>query len=105
MLGHRLKSSADPGELSVFEELQDFHVGPIADAGSLYCLVKSYPKGIKEHHHVDTCKQGDHVYTGFFDGYWKTMQLFLQIVRNGIELPLSQKGPTFMMSSRRGWRE
>ena len=33
-----------------------------------YRLVRTYQQGLKEHHHVDTCRQEDQVCTGFFDG-------------------------------------
>ena len=66
MFGQRLESSVDPCELSMFEEQPDFHARPIVDAGSHYRLVKSYQQGMKEQHHVGTCKQEHQVCTGFF---------------------------------------
>ena len=68
MLGQRKQSSVDLCELSVLETQQDFHWRPIVDVGSLYRLVRSYQPGMKEHHHVDICRQEDQVCTGFFDG-------------------------------------
>jgi len=65
VLGQRLQSFVGPCEL--FEEQQDFHVRPIVDAGSHHRLVKSYKQGMKEHHHVGTCKQEHQVCTGFVD--------------------------------------
>jgi len=68
MLGQRQQSSVDPCELSVLREQQDFHARQILCVGSLYQLVKSNQQGMKEHHHVDICKQEGQVFTGVFDG-------------------------------------
>ena len=68
MLGQRQQRSVDPCELSVLEEQQDFHGRLIIDVGSLYRLVRSYQQGMKEHHHVGTCKLEDQVCAGLFDG-------------------------------------
>ena len=68
MLGQRRQSSVDPCELSVLEEQQDFHARPIVDVWILYRLVRSYQQGMKKHHHLDTCRQENQVFTGFFDG-------------------------------------
>jgi len=68
VMGQRLQSSETQCELSVFEELQDFHAQPIVDSGNHYRLVKSYRQGMKEHHHVGTCRQGHQVCTGLIDG-------------------------------------
>ena len=66
MLSKILQSSVGPCELSVFQEQQDFHAWPIVDAGSHYRLqVKSYPQGMKEQHHVGTCRQEHQVCNGF----------------------------------------